>query len=288
MHLSCSKGKRCNRSQRKRSITKRYQGNKFKRMTMGPTELQDILTNKYYETVQENIGSGGQGSISILEGLDNEKYASKTIAKNSPWSHQQSYDNLRSEYHILEKLKSCPHVIQVKKLIDNGMDSKMITQLAKGGDLFVYLEKLQVDKKFMEEKTLGTFFFQLLEALACCHQRHIYHFDLKLENIVFLDKEQTKLALIDFGIAQQSDSNICYGLGGSPDYMAPEVSNQIIDKCDKVDLYGLGIVLKIMMTRTLFKTKDFKKQMETIVGHLTEPDYTLRWGWDEINRLLFE
>ena len=66
---------------------------------------------------------------------------------------------------------------------------------------------------------------QMLQALAYCHERHVCHRDLKLENFIFEeDSIESKLKLIDFGLSR------VYAAGehkhrelGTAYYVAPEV-----------------------------------------------------------------
>lgn len=70
---------------------------------------------------------------------------------------------------------------------------------------------------------------QILSALYYMHQKKVVHRDMKLENLVLVEKyvpgEEEKLCIkiIDFGLAvkiSQSFGNKC-GNVGTPSYMAP-------------------------------------------------------------------
>ena len=70
---------------------------------------------------------------------------------------------------------------------------------------------------------------QILSALFYMHQKKIVHRDMKLENLVLVDKynpdeeEKICIKIIDFGLAikiTQSYGNKCANVG-TPSYMAP-------------------------------------------------------------------
>ncbi len=88
-----------------------------------------------------------------------------------------------------------------------------------------------------------------MTGLASCHQRGIIHRDLKLENILFYDKEQTHLKIVDFGIAgfclkhlkEKTDS-------GTFKYMSPEVLKGDINLANPtMDIWALGIMMFLMI-----------------------------------------
>lgn len=41
----------------------------------------------------------------------------------------------------------------------------------------------------------------MCSAMAYCHQNHLIHRDLKLENILFTKKDSDEIKIVDFGVA---------------------------------------------------------------------------------------
>ena len=65
-----------------------------------------------------------------------------------------------------------------------------------------------------------------MRAVAYCHSLNIVHRDLKLENV--LVSKDFKVKLIDFGfsLCLPSENHILYDYCGTPNYIAPEVSQR--------------------------------------------------------------
>jgi calcium-dependent protein kinase len=79
------------------------------------------------------------------------------------------------------------------------------------------------------------------------HKNHLVHRDIKPENIVFCNKTELKIKLIDFGTAQKFRPNqFMIQPYGTPYYMAPEV----IKACytEKCDIWSIGVILHILLT----------------------------------------
>jgi len=170
---------------------------------------------------------------------------------------------LLNEYNIGIKLNSC---INIRETYDIDLvDNCLLFEYCKGIDLFEYLhEKDEVDEtdnnelwenfhifnygKRSKERfyELMNFFNQLLEGILYMHSKGIAHMDLKLENLM-INLDTKILKIIDFGDARIFNDNgkICTdsGIHGTYEFMAPEMFKNKEYNPEKVDIWGLGIIL---------------------------------------------
>ncbi|MCA9920862.1 MAG: serine/threonine protein kinase, partial [Anaerolineales bacterium] len=84
-------------------------------------------------------------------------------------------------------------------------------------------------------------------ALFAAHQRHIYHRDLKPQNVLMRHKKQP--VLTDFGVAAVEEGTKLTRTGempGTPYYMSPEqIRGEPVD--GRSDIYALGLILYEML-----------------------------------------
>jgi serine/threonine protein kinase len=73
----------------------------------------------------------------------------------------------------------------------------MIMECAPDGELLTYVE----ERGKLDEVSARTIFKQIVTAISYCHSRGIVHRDLKMENVLFKDKNSLHIKVVDFGIA---------------------------------------------------------------------------------------
>ena len=163
----------------------------------------------------------------------------------------KNFKMLEEEYDLLFAVDQCPHIIKVNGFLRDEDYAIMLSQYAKGGELFDYINS---PGKYITFETFCNLFRQLIIAVRCIHSLGIYNRDIKPENIVFLDREQTQLAIIDFGMAVKTAKDDCYENVGTDDYKALEVVDNYKRpfKCSKADIFALGKTLGylFMLVRT--------------------------------------
>jgi len=120
----------------------------------------------------------------------------------------------------------------------------LVMPFVEGGTLRDYLLKRQ---RFTVEEA-GSFLYQIASALQYAHDHGVIHRDVKPSNILL--RLDGHAYLVDFGLAKAKMSTDALShagaMIGTPEYMAPEQSNNINDY--RSDIYSLGIILYQMLT----------------------------------------
>ncbi|GJE86675.1 serine/threonine protein kinase-like protein [Phanerochaete sordida] len=92
-------------------------------------------------------------------------------------------------------------------------------------------------------------FLQMIDAVAFCHEKGVYHRDLKPNNFL-ISHDMKQVRLTDFGLASMTRKNHAYGVG-THQYRSPECNNILGDHqgFDAVrnDIWALGIILVNML-----------------------------------------
>ena len=84
-----------------------------------------------------------------------------------------------------------------------------------------------------------------------CHSRGVVHRDLKLENVMFKNKDDEDLfvKVIDFGIAGVAQEKVD---AGTLSYMAPECLEKVAaDTSPAIDVWAIGVMFYAMIFGTL-------------------------------------
>ena len=110
----------------------------------------------------------------------------------------------------------------------------------------------QTLKNFIEEyyqfinlKHIKNWSLQILKGLKYLHSHNIIHRDLKLNNIL-IHTDTSQICIGDFGCSTNTNTNSCVG---TPEYMAPEIYEEVYD--NKVDIYAFGMCILEMLTNEI-------------------------------------
>lgn len=153
-------------------------------------------------------------------------------------------ESIMNEIEILSKIDHT-NVIKIIEFFEDDHNIFLITEFLEGGELY---DKL-IEKNNFSELDASKILKQILNSVSYIHNNNIIHRDLKLENIMFEEKENRNLDLkiIDFGTSRKIQRNqILSSFFGTPYYMAPEIFKKSYN--NKCDIWSCGVILYIILS----------------------------------------
>ncbi|KAJ3079343.1 Serine/threonine-protein kinase par-1 [Quaeritorhiza haematococci] len=159
-------------------------------------------------------------------------------------SHTPAFiSELQTEVQLLMRLNH-PNVIRVYQVLETEDECYVVMEYAAGGELIDYIAA----KKHLTEKEARKYFRQMISALDHCHQAHVVHRDLKLENLLL--NNERNLLISDFGLGRTfkpDDDELMKTFCGTPNYAAVELVSGIPYIGIHSDIWAMGVVLYVMM-----------------------------------------
>lgn len=151
-----------------------------------------------------------------------------------------------------------------------------------GGDLLNYVSAQQR----LQEPEAGRLFRQLVSGLWYLHSLGVSHRDLKPSNLLLTANKNLKIA--DFGLSAEGAIDMLETRCGSPCFTAPEVIGGMPYDGRKVDIWGLGVVLYIMLVGRLPFEDDNKAGLfrKICAGKYFLPAYVSPSAGDLLQRTL--
>jgi len=200
--------------------------------------------NYYYEyKFIKPIKSGGFAQVYLGENVLNKKLVAikKTDIKN--FSTEEIF-NLTREGKLISNLNH-PNIIKIYCYYAYENYLYNVMEYAKGGELTQYIN----NTKEIPENKIKSIFKQIYDAVKYIHNKNIIHRDLKTNNIVFLDEEKTKVAIIDFGISSTFSGGDVLN-AGTLRYLPPEAFEENNRNSIGFDMWALGVILYILNFKT--------------------------------------
>ena len=220
------------------------QYNKYSNKINKKYYLYDNYTIFYYNPLNDykilNVLStnGGFSSVYNVESLkDSKNYVMKVSKKND-----------LTPINEIKILSNMTHSNIVKLYYSYNFEDSyfLILQKAYGGDLYNYTQSNIITETYIKKICK-----QLLYAMEHLHKKMIIIKDIKLENILLLDKsKEPDILLCDFNLSiiltdkEQYTNN----RGGTLIYAAPEVLSQQLIYNYSSDIWSFGVVLYYLLT----------------------------------------
>lgn len=153
-------------------------------------------TSEYGKAVGdfELLGELGRGAYGVVYKVrarrDNSVYALKKIPmKHMKIKHQRE---ALQEMLLLKKL-SHPNIIRYYASFIESDNLYILMEFGAGGDLHALLKKLRGQKRYLAEKEVWRFAYEIALGLGYLHAHNIIHRDIKCLNIFLTDKRTIKV-----------------------------------------------------------------------------------------------
>ena len=227
-----------------------------------------------YLIIQE-LGYGAYSKVFRVEHKKtNEVFACKEISK----SKMKDIQKFKNEINIMSQCDH-PNIVKLVEIYEDRLHYDIIMEELSGGTLTErLLKKMEEEGETFSEKEAAIIFKQIMSAINYCHCKGIVHRDLKLENVLFIEKDNNlDIKIIDFGLSRYAGNQLVDLMEiitdektvkmnesvGTPQYIAPEVlKGKYNQKCD---IWSAGVILYAMLSGNFpFKGKTHKEIYKSI------------------------
>jgi hypothetical protein len=206
-----------------------------------------VLSGRYH--LVEPLGKGAMGSVwkAYDERLERTVAVKELLIDgNSAEDPKVRRERVRREALALAAVEH-PVVVAVHDLIYEGRDRApwIVMAYVNGKSLQWIAEKSEP----LSEREVARIGLAVLQGLRACHDRDVYHRDVKPANIVRADNGS--VCLVDFGIAWVPGKNSLTAESrviGTAEYLAPELLNGKRPS-QATDLWALAVTLYSMLER---------------------------------------
>jgi hypothetical protein len=141
---------------------------------------------------------------------------------------------MRREAEVLSELDH-PHIVRVHEVVPDGDGVALAMQFAPGGSL----EDLLLERTSVAPGEVVAVAAPIADALASAHRRGVFHGDVKPANVLFTSDGEPLLG--DFGVARTLGRITSHQVGGTPEYLAPELLDGARPD-PRADVYSLAVV----------------------------------------------
>lgn len=194
--------------------------------------------------IGRTIGEGTFAKVKFARNFETGKpVALKILDKEKVLKHKMA-DQIKREIAIMKLIKH-PHVVRLYEVMGSKSKIFIVLEFITGGEL---LDKVVNDGRMREDEA-RKYFQQLINVVDYCHSRGVYHRDLKPENLL-LDA-YGNLKISDFGLSalshQVKDDGLFHTACGTPNYVAPEVLDDLGYDGATADLWSCGVILFVLL-----------------------------------------
>ncbi|KAI9253890.1 kinase-like domain-containing protein, partial [Phascolomyces articulosus] len=234
--------------------------------------------------IQRPIGSGSFGEVYTAQCVATGKtVALKMIPQSKYAGKPRTLQSLLQEIAVYTSLQHHPCIVRMERVMEVNGVFYIAMELGKDGDLFDHVCAISNP---LAEDEVRIIFDQIFHAVEYIHDQDIAHRDLKLENIILMDRKNLHVKIADFGLATFYRGRPFHTMCGTQSYAAPELVLESKCSYDKaVDIWSLGVMLFV----TLVKSPPFydttPEQHRVMLNRIKSGDYNFEGvdKWEKIS-----
>ncbi|WOH13126.1 hypothetical protein DCAR_0832635 [Daucus carota subsp. sativus] len=215
----------------------------FARKEKKDEQKKGMQVGKY--ELGRTLGEGNFGKVKFARSLDSGHSFAVKILEKTRIVDQRIIDQIKREIGTLKLLRH-PNVVRLHEVIASKTKIYMVLEYVDSGDLF---ERIASKGKLSEDAG-RKMFQQLVDGVSYCHNRGVFHRDLKLENVLVDTEGNIKIS--DFGLSALPqhfrDDGLLHTTCGSPNYVAPEVLHNRGYDGGTSDTWSCGVILYVILT----------------------------------------
>jgi serine/threonine protein kinase len=226
-----------------------------------------------YRLIRE-VGRGGMGAVYLAENVATRRLVAVKVLRSGDCN-DTAVVRLYREAQAATAVGH-PAIVDVLDLYESEFGPFIVMEWLDGQSL---AELFNMRGSFSPRETIDVA-VQVLSALVACHAKGIIHRDLKPGNLFFCHQSDgaIQVKLLDFGASKFLARNTDLGLTatgavlGTPYYMSPEQARGARDLDERVDIWGLGVVLYEMLTaRRPYEGENYNELMARIISDPVPP-----------------
>ena len=209
-------------------------------------QISNVDVKNHYEILKKL----GEGSYGKTYKVKNKNSSDIRAMKQMEKIKIPDMNVFKNEINIMSILDH-PNIIKLYEVFEDDKFFYLIIEYCDGGELLHRIRERNEKGNPYKEKEIAEIFKEIISAIAYCHDNNVVHRDLKLENILFINKdENSEIKIIDFGIStilEKKDNKIkkLKSKIGTVYYMSPEIlKGSYTELCD---IWACGVILYIMV-----------------------------------------
>lgn len=239
------------------------------------------MTNRYQ--VEYDVGQWTFGSVQVWKSRDTGVlHTCKSVSKSYLHDPVGQWNELRS----LQELQH-PHVTSLVDVTEDATNVYLLLEHCPGGDVQEWLERLDSETNWCEERTVSEYVRHALLALSHCHAARLYHHDLRLSCLGLTSRlPDAEVKVSDFGFARIIDPGHRIAQRSPSPFHSPEIlCGREVGSPGAPDMWSIGALTHCLlvgrppycnpMEEGRLSAQDLAHRMRV------PPRFSEEEGWDE-------